>query len=64
MRPLLPAGPGGAIRLRLPVCRSCRGPLGAEGVCWSRRAYRVRRGKGPASAFWASTAHGVRSSLW
>jgi hypothetical protein len=26
--------------------RGCTGTLGAEGVCWSRTVYRVRRGKG------------------
>jgi hypothetical protein len=42
---------------RAPRVDFRRGPLGREGVCWSRRASRVQRGKGPESrsrwSFWS-----------
>jgi hypothetical protein len=41
MRSLPPAGPRGSIS---------PGAFGTRRLCWSRRAYRVKRGKGPASA--------------
>jgi len=31
---------------QVSLWRGCTGPLGPEGVCWSRVAYRVQRGKG------------------
>jgi hypothetical protein len=43
---LLPAGAGVDFRRQVSFWRSCTGPLGPEGVCWSRRAYRCKRGKG------------------
>jgi len=40
-----------------------RGPLGPEDVCWSRRAHRVQRGKGPASALLRVRPRDFRSQL-
>jgi hypothetical protein len=44
-------------RQRAPRVDFRRGPLGPGGVCWSRRAYRMWRGKGPASALCCAKTH-------
>jgi hypothetical protein len=77
--PLLPAAPGGAVRLRLPgsilppgepqqanACafwRGCTGPLGDEGSVGSRRRIGCGGARGPASAPLPTSRHYPRPHL-